>query len=188
MTETTAETTTTGPGSDGSTLIDDLDKWVWSEAANDYVREADPLPEEAREAIAESTDKKGLTVEEFEALYSSESFRNNVRFALGLGSKMTGLQSMKVEEDDAAFAKAMEVAYRRILEGPARNLLKFMSNADLVDFFVVTAWVGPYSKAIHQEAKAKKRATIAARNQRAPSPQPTTPAPQETMEGNFPNE
>jgi hypothetical protein len=144
---------------------DPLKAWVWDSAVDDYVRTETALPPEASEIVGDHVEQ--ITPAEFERLFPEASFRENVAAVLRVGGSLARLESMAVNESDAAFVRAAEVAYRRLFTGPNAHLLKYFTNRDIVDCVIVGAFVVPYAKSIVSEIKAKKGAAA------VPSPQRT---------------
>lgn len=143
-----------------------LGAWTWDAGKNDYVR-ADDLPDEVKEILEEAGEPKGVSPEEFEQIFDHEAFSRRLAQALRWGSNVYDLKSLDVGEDDGKYQAAMEVAYRRLVDGPGKHLLKFFSNRDLVDFFIISAWALPFGKAVFDEIKEKKKAKILAQKKQA---------------------
>ena len=147
-----------------------LDNWAWDPVKDDYVLKAGALPEEAQEAIraAGGVPPSELSADDFVRLYPPDTFRDNVAGIIGFfGGSLAKLETCEIDPNtDVAFGKAMEVAYRRLVANDNGLVLRWLSSRDLVDLIVVTAWVGPFAKAVAAEAKAKKRKKALAQQQR----------------------
>lgn len=149
-----------GPSTDQDTST--LNGWRWDTAADDYVKDAGDIPDE----IADIIDDAGgghdpLSTEQFRQLVDDDRFRGAVAKLMNWGGRVYDLKSLQIDQSDPSFQEAMEVAYRRLLDGPGSHILKLMSNRDLVDFFIISAWAGPFGKSVADEIKAKKQAKLA---------------------------
>jgi len=144
-----------------------LDQWQWDAAQDTFVRAGDPVSDDVKEIIDGASEPRGMSPDQFERLFDSEAFRNRLAQALRWGGRVYGLKSLQVDQNDGAYQEAMEVAYRRLVDGPGAYLLQFMSNRDLVDFFILSAWVVPFGKSVFDEVKEKKKAKALAQAERA---------------------
>jgi len=134
-----------------------LNKWRWDPDLDDMVRDDEELPPELQEIIQEAGEPKGVSTEQFERMFNSERFRSAVAKGLNFTGKVGDIESLKINAEDVAFKEAMEIIYRRLLDGPGQHLLALMSNDDLVDFFIVSAWAGPFGYSVFKEIKTKKK-------------------------------
>jgi|GEM_PF-4744808 len=150
-----------------------LDGWQWDAIKDDYVRIVDPLAGEARETINEAggAPVQNLSAEDFARLYPPDTFAQNVAGLISFGGHTVGkYKTCDIDGSDPAFAKAMEVAYRRFLAGDNAFVLKLMSSRDLVDLLIVSAWAGPFAKSIAKEGREKAKAKKLAQKEQAKSP------------------
>lgn len=161
-----------------------LGGWQWDAARDDFVK-AEEIPEEVKEALSDAENQRGITPEQFERIFNSEAFRTSVAKAMGWGGRVYGYESLKVDPDSMAYQEAMEVIYRRLLDGPGSHLLQFFSNRDLVDFFIVAAWAGPFGKALFDEIKEKKAEKVLAQRERAEKRKEAAPETSAAMANGF---
>ncbi len=147
-------------------LSGDLDKWTWNPARDDFVRDAVEPPPEILDEIPELRKAGGVSREEVDRLIGPRKFAEALAKATHWYGRTKGLESVVCDENDPAFVEAAEVVYRRLMDGPGRYLLPYVSNRDLVDLLIVSAWAVPYFRGVQAEVKAK-RAAAKAQAQRA---------------------
>lgn len=149
---------------DGS-LNGDLDQWRWDPAADDFVRDALEVPPEIADEIPELSRVGGLTRDQVDRVIGPEKFARGLAKVTHWYGRTRGLESAICDENDPSFMEASAVVYKRLMDGPARHVMPYLSNADLVDLVIVSAFAVPYFQGIQAELKAK-RAEVASQTQR----------------------
>lgn len=141
---------------------DDLAGVRWDPVKDDYVID-DQLPPEVAEVVEQFGLPDALDRDQFDRLVGAENFAKGLAKLTRYFARVKGVQSIALDESDPAYLEASEVVYRRVMDGPGRHLLPYMSNRDLVDLWIVAAFGVPYFQRVAAEVAEKKKAGRAAR-------------------------
>lgn len=136
--------------------IGDLDGVQWDPSKDDFVLPTDPIPDEIAADIPEL--RAGLDREQFDRMVGPEKFRGALAKVTAYYARVRGVDAIALDVNDPGYIEACEVVYRRLMDGPGRHLLPYLSNRDLVDLWIVAAFAVPYFHGVANEIKAKRAA------------------------------
>lgn len=141
-------------------LDGDLDRWTWDATKDDFVSSGSEIPADVAEEIGVMQDaaRSGMDREQFDRLVGAERFAETLAKVTRWTAKVKGVQSIALDETDPAYSEAAEVVYRRVMDGPGRFLLPYLSHTDLVDIWIVAMFAVPYFGRVASEIKAKRKA------------------------------
>lgn len=153
--------------------LGDLGAVDWDPAKDDFDFGAQEIPQEVLEEFPEmARPKGGMERDEFDRLVGAEKFGRHLAKVLNWHAKVKGVPEVSINEADQSYSAAVEVLYTRLMDGPGRYLLPYLTNRDLIDLWIVGAWGVPYaiqlSKAITAKKKAARSAAMASAKDKEP--------------------
>ncbi|WP_420724025.1 hypothetical protein [Hwanghaeella sp. LZ110] len=142
--------------------IGDLDDVTWDAAKDDFSYGQQEIPKEVRDEFPEiGAQQGGMEREEFDRIVGTDRFSAHVAKLLNWNAKIQGVPEARIDASDQGFNAAMEVVYRRLLDGPGRYLLPYLTNRDLIDLWMVSTWAVPYAIRFRKAIAARKKAARA---------------------------
>lgn len=142
-------------------LAGDLASVQWNVARDDFDF-AGPDYSDIRDEIPELQQARpGMDREEFDRMVGPERFADAMARAVNWHVKVRRLEGADIDADDPGYRAAAAVIYERVLEGPGRHILPYLSNRDLVDLWKISFFVVPYANRYSRAVARKKKAARA---------------------------